>query len=129
MKKEEKNLAKKCEYLGELENDLQKELYDLCDTIEKERNEQREILNNYFISHLSSAYQESAILDAVDTFNDTTRETMTAQDFVDLSCENYREQLMGAGFGGSSVYKGFAKYGDECQVQGVAFVVYGIITR
>ena len=129
-KKEEKNLAKKCEYLGELENDLQNDLYVLCDTIEKERNEQRQILDNYFVK-LSSAYQESAIIDAVDTFNDS--ETMSAQDFADLCCENYREQLGWAGFkgmtGANSIYKGFSKYGDECQVQSVALVVYGIITR
>lgn len=130
-KKEEKDLAKKCDCLGQLENDLQGDLYALCDTIEKERNEQRQILDNYFASHLSSAYQESAILEAVDTFNDS--ETMNAQEFADLCCENYREQLKGAGYGeqsgNNSIYKGFAKYGDETQVQGVAFVVYGLITR
>lgn len=130
-KKEEKNLAKKCEYLSTLEDDLQHELEELCNAIEQERKEQRQMMDNYFISHLSSAYQESAIFEAVDTFNDG--ETMNAQEFADLCCENYREQLGFAGFkgmtGASSIYKGFSKYGDETQMLAVAFVVFGIITR
>jgi len=130
-KREEKALTKKCDFLDQLENDLQRELYKLCDTIEKERNEQRKALDNYFISNLSSAYQESAIIDAVDTFNDSGK--MTAQEFAELASENYREQLRFAGFkgmtGAQSVYKGFAKYGDEIQVQAVALVAYGVITK
>lgn len=130
-KKEEKNLAEKCEYLAELENDLQSDLFALCDAIENERKAQRQILDNYFVGHLSSAYQEDAIINAVETFNDG--EKMSAQEFADLCCENYREQLRFAGFkgmtGANSIYKGFSKYGDEAQVQAVAFAVYGIITR
>lgn len=129
-KQEEKMLAEKVQTITELLDEMSIALYHLCDLISEERNTQNETIEKV-LADLSSAYQENAILSAVDTYNDG--EEMTAQEFADLACENYREQLKFAGFfgdlGAHSVYKGFAHYGDETEVQSFAFTIYDIITR
>lgn len=126
-KREEKTLAKRLEKLESLAQDLADEQDRLFDLLEQLREEQRQAVSNYEISHLSSAYQESAVESAIDTFNDGDK--MSAQDFADECCANYRDILKSAGFDDSAIYKGFKQYGDECQVQGVALVLYGLITR
>jgi len=88
-------------------------------------------IESLMVKELASAYQEQAIEDAIDDLQE--HEMNDAQEFADACCEYYREILKGAGFGddfGShSIYKGFAKFGDECQVQEVAFKVWAFLTK
>lgn len=58
-------------------------------------------------------------------------EKMTAQQFADECCSNYRNTLDGlVGYSINDIYEGFRKFGDECQVQSVAIALYyGLIAR
>lgn len=130
-KRQAETTGEQLESLEQLKSDLESQIDALCrkcdNDIEQEQKAIRELMSN----ELSSAYQEQAIEEAQDDLFGFEMEN--AQEFADACCEYYRDILKGAGFGddfGShSIYKGFAKYGDECQVQMVAFKVWEILTK
>ena len=126
-KREEKKTRRQVASLIVLKSNLIEELTTLWNEWEKTHEQTRKEIDALYIDDLTSAYQEQAIDEAIDYAQDNEMEN--AQEFADACCENYREVLKGAGFGGDNVYKGFRKFGDECQVQGVAFEVWAILTK
>ena len=78
------------------------------------------------LNRLSSAYQENSITGEIDNIKEYA---YTRQEFADACCETYRETLKGAGYGGDKVYKGFRDYGDETELQDIAYQVYDLITN
>ncbi len=75
------------------------------------------------LSTLSSAYQEEAIENTAELLS----EYDSAQKFADYCCQEYREILKRAGFGGSAIYRGFRYYGDEIETQQAALEIYSIL--
>ena len=70
---------------------------------------------------LTSAYQEEAITSVMDDFNEYH---YSRQEFADACCDTYREVLKRAGYADNRIYKGFRDYGDEIEVQSIAYEIY-----
>lgn len=83
------------------------------------------------LSTLTSAYQEQAIEQAVEYWDDLTQDEQddtSRQEFADICCEYYRGSLEGlVGYDIKDIYEGFFKFGDECQVQDTALEVFGLL--
>jgi len=75
------------------------------------------------LSKLTSAYQENAIEHVLEDID----EYKNALDFCDAVCEQYRDVLKGAGYGGGDVYEGFHKFGDETEINEVAKEIYYLL--
>ena len=81
---------------------------------------------NELLSRLSSAYQEQAINEAIESLT-SGEYTYTRQEFADECCNNYRDILKGLDL--KDIYKGFRLYGDEGEVQFIAFDIFDILTN
>ena len=126
-KREEKKTRRQVASLIVLKSNLIEELTTLWNEWEKTHEQTRKEIDTIYMDDLTSAYQEQAIDEAIEYAQDNEMEN--AQEFVDACCDYYREQLKKAGFEGQKIYKGFADYGDECQVQSVALEVWAILTK
>ena len=83
---------------------------------------------NKLLNRLSSAYQEQAIEQAVDTWNNY--EIITRQEFADESCENYRDILNSLiGYTIKDIYQGFRRYGGEGELQEIAYLVLDVLNN
>lgn len=87
-------------------------------------NETTQAKINELLSRLSSAYQENAIENAIDNFT-SGEYSYTRQEFADECCDNYRDTLKGLDL--KDIYKGFEKYGDETELQDIAYLIYDLL--
>lgn len=87
-------------------------------------NETTQTKINELLSRLSSAYQENAIENAIDNFI-SGEYTYTRQEFADECCDNYRDTLKGLDL--KDIYKGFEKYGDETELQDIAYLISDLL--
>jgi hypothetical protein len=77
---------------------------------------------------LSSAFQELAIDNARDYFNECQKrgeEIPSQQEFMDYACEQYRDILKGREI--RDIYEGFRKYGDETELDFIAGKVWQVL--
>lgn len=87
-------------------------------------NETTQAKINELLNRLSSAYQENAIENAIDNFT-SGEYTYTRQEFADECCDNYRDTLKGLDL--KDIYKGFEKYGDETELQDIAYLIFDLL--